>query len=210
MRDSLLQVLLMIQAVAPVLTVGADHAWKLLQRCYVMRFTSNAAQDQYNEAYARPNFNLQQRVADVMLNVSPAHCRYVQHTVVHTMPDDPSTCVVVMQVTVALMFGSGMPLCYIIAVGIFLFTILVERYALIKLCGIANRYSRQLPDAIIGGTWSCTSCSTSPPPTLAHMHMWCSCHSYCHVPSPHRSPTTLGGPGPLHLWHLDAHILQGR
>jgi hypothetical protein len=54
------------------------------------------------------------------------------------------------QVTVALMFGSGMPLCYLIAVCIFLFTAAVERYALIRLCGIANRYSRQLPDAIIG------------------------------------------------------------
>jgi hypothetical protein len=69
---------MMIQALTPVMTVAADLAWKITQRCYVTRCTSNAAQDQYNEAFARPNFNLQQRVADIMLNVSRERGQQVQ------------------------------------------------------------------------------------------------------------------------------------
>ncbi|KAJ9508119.1 hypothetical protein QJQ45_021456, partial [Haematococcus lacustris] len=72
-RDNARRVLLMIQVFTPLLTIAWDVAFKLAQRCLA----------KFDEAFARPEFSLQERVADAMLNI-----------------------------TLALLFGSGMPIAY--------------------------------------------------------------------------------------------------
>jgi hypothetical protein len=78
-------------------------------------------QDEYNEAFAPPEFALAQRVADLML-----------------------VC------CVALMFGSGMPFCYLIALVVVLATAYAERWAIMRLCAVSSRYAHQLPGLVIG------------------------------------------------------------
>ena len=53
------------------------------------------------------------------------------------------------QVSVALLFCSGMPLCAGVVVLVFAITNLVDRWALISLMTV-TRYSAQLPDLILG------------------------------------------------------------
>lgn len=78
------------------------------------------AQSDYNRAFARPELSLAQRVADAMVSAS-----------------------------VALMFGSGIPLLYPIALGVFVTTLVVDR--LMRLCTVTYRYHKRLPELMIGG-----------------------------------------------------------
>eukprot|EP00798_Chlamydomonas_sp_ICE-L_P025857 gene25857-11529_t len=115
-------ILLMINILQPVgaftCADGASGKWS---RFWVARCMDSPGQDQYNDAFARPSFDLQNRVADAMLNL-----------------------------TIAMVFASGMPLCYPIAMVIFLVKGLVERYTLTRVCRTSSRYGTELCGLIIG------------------------------------------------------------
>ncbi|KAL6752998.1 hypothetical protein V8C86DRAFT_2738175 [Haematococcus lacustris] len=113
-------VLLMIQVFTPLLTIAWDVAFKLAQRCLVMRCNPRPSQAKFDEAFARPEFSLQERVADAMLNI-----------------------------TLALLFGSGMPIAYALVLLILISTSLFERYALTKMCSVTARYGKRLPALIL-------------------------------------------------------------
>lgn len=72
------------------------------------------------ERNPRPQFTLEQRAADILFNL-----------------------------TLALLFGSGMPLCYLIAAAYIGVTLLWDRLSLLGLRQPAQRYSKQLPRAIM-------------------------------------------------------------
>ncbi|KAF5829937.1 hypothetical protein DUNSADRAFT_15293 [Dunaliella salina] len=62
-------ILLFIQTIFPLVNIAIEVVVKGVQRMMVW-LNRDATQDDYNNAYNHPNFLLQQRVADVMLNVS--------------------------------------------------------------------------------------------------------------------------------------------
>lgn len=101
------------------------HWWSVLtaEHAHIQQGTHHywLLQDKFNEAYAPPEFALAQRVADLML-----------------------VC------CVALMFGSGMPFCYLIAFVVLLATAATDRCAALRVCAVTSRYAHQLPGLVIG------------------------------------------------------------
>ncbi|GAX81119.1 hypothetical protein CEUSTIGMA_g8553.t1 [Chlamydomonas eustigma] len=119
-----LLILVAINAISPVTTLWFDQGYKLCMQLF-LRLASSwdvswGTRDQYSASYSRPEFNLQQRVADILLNV-----------------------------TIAFIFGSGIPLIYVAALLGLLLQICVDRYAIVKACTVACRYSQLLPHLII-------------------------------------------------------------
>ncbi|KAF5840292.1 hypothetical protein DUNSADRAFT_17261 [Dunaliella salina] len=110
--------LLFIQTIFPLVNVAIEMLIKGV-KLGILKLKGRASQDEFDSAYAYPKFLLQQRVADVMLNVS-----------------------------VALMFCSGMPLCAAVVCIVFSVALLMDRYAMTKLMAI-NTYGPQLPRLII-------------------------------------------------------------
>lgn len=81
----------------------------------------HAPQAHFDTAWAIPRFTLEQRVADAMLNVS-----------------------------LALLFGTGMPIMYLILCVMLLVTDFVDRFFLLRANWKALRYNGQLPALMIG------------------------------------------------------------
>ena len=115
-----LQILLMITAVCPLLDIAFDFSVKWVQRCFLINCWENGSQANYDAAFRPPSFDLASHVSDIMLNM-----------------------------TVALVFGSGMPLCYIIVLIMLQLQYWLDRVAITRLCIMATRYSKQLPKLII-------------------------------------------------------------
>ena len=94
----------------------------MFQRCTLLLFPSDQAstRDRYIEAFAPPDFNLQQRVADAML-----------------------------MVMLGLTFGSGLPLVYCITAVSLIVQGVVDRHALMR-CKVSSRYDAELPRLMIG------------------------------------------------------------
>mmetsp|Transcript_8781 Transcript_8781/g.23606 ORF Transcript_8781/g.23606 Transcript_8781/m.23606 type:complete len:1501 (+) Transcript_8781:117-4619(+) len=110
--------LLFIQTIFPLVNVGIEMMIRGI-KLGILLLKGRASQDEFDSAYAYPKFLLQQRVADVMLNVS-----------------------------VALMFCSGMPLCAAVVCVVFSVALLMDRYAITNLMAV-NTYGPQLPRLII-------------------------------------------------------------
>jgi len=112
-------VLLFIQLIIPFVNIIIEFTIKGIKRTLV-KCNEDATQDEFNSAYNYPQFLLQQRVADLMLNVS-----------------------------VAMLFYSGMPLCAAVVILVFAITNLVDRWAVVSLMTV-TRYGSQLPSLILG------------------------------------------------------------
>mmetsp|Transcript_24198 Transcript_24198/g.66238 ORF Transcript_24198/g.66238 Transcript_24198/m.66238 type:complete len:1512 (-) Transcript_24198:750-5285(-) len=112
-------ILLFIQTIFPLVNICIEVILKGVQRM-VVRLKRDATQDDYNNAYNHPQFLLQQRIADVMLNVS-----------------------------VALLFCSGMPLCAAVVILVFGVASVMDRWAITHLMTV-TRYGSALPRLILG------------------------------------------------------------
>lgn len=82
---------------------------------------SPRAQSQYDEAWSRPRFTLEQRTADLLLNAA-----------------------------LALLFGSGMPLCYLVFAVYLVAADVCDRWALTRLSGVVPRYGKGLSRLVMG------------------------------------------------------------
>ncbi|MEW5297145.1 MAG: hypothetical protein WDW36_000372 [Sanguina aurantia] len=116
-----IMVLMLINCITPVLNVFLTLAKKWLSRFWVSRCMRNASQAHFDTAWAIPRFTLEQRVADAMLNTS-----------------------------LALLFGTGMPIVYLILFVTLLVTDLVDRFFLLRENWKALRYNGELPTLVIG------------------------------------------------------------
>lgn len=105
---------------SPLLQLLTDLSFKWAERCKLLHCSETGGQDQFNFAWQRPEFTLEQRTADVLLNL-----------------------------TLALVFGSGMPICYLLAAAYFLVAYYVDRWALTRVCH-ATRYSTAMPKLVMG------------------------------------------------------------
>lgn len=114
-----LMILLFIQTIFPLINVLLEFIKSWVKRA-LLRFNTEATQDAFDSAFQYPDFLLQQRVADVMLNVS-----------------------------VALLFCSGMPLCAGVVVVVFCVASLMDRFAVTSVMHV-TRYDAQLPRLILG------------------------------------------------------------
>lgn len=93
---------------------------KLAARCRVAACTAHAPQSDYNAAFKSADFTLDDRTADLMLNV-----------------------------TLALMFATGMPLLYPILFFALLLQQLAERHAVANVCSTPVRYNTSLPYLVV-------------------------------------------------------------
>ncbi|MEW5314470.1 MAG: hypothetical protein WDW38_005967 [Sanguina aurantia] len=116
-----IMVLMLINCITPGLNVFFTLAKKWLSRIWVSRCMRNASQAHFDTAWAIPRFTLEQRVADAMLNIS-----------------------------LALLFGTGMPIVYLILFVMLLVTDLVDRFFLLRENWKALRYNGELPTLVIG------------------------------------------------------------
>ncbi|KAG2447732.1 hypothetical protein HYH02_007192 [Chlamydomonas schloesseri] len=116
-----IMILMCINVASPLVNIATEAAWQALLRCRVHFCLTWPLQGDYDEAWARPRFTLEHRTADLLLNAS-----------------------------LALLFGSGMPLLYLVFAGYLLVAELADRWALTKLCAGSPRYSKGLMRLVMG------------------------------------------------------------
>ncbi|KAG2449462.1 hypothetical protein HYH02_005607 [Chlamydomonas schloesseri] len=115
-------ILMMINVTSPFVRTIVEYSVKFAMRIRLLfcHCGGLAAPEAYNIAWRTPQFTLEQRTADILFNL-----------------------------TLALMFGSGMPLCYLIC-AVYLFTTFWwDRVSLLSLDQPSQRYSRVLPYVIL-------------------------------------------------------------
>ncbi|PNW77912.1 hypothetical protein CHLRE_10g456600v5 [Chlamydomonas reinhardtii] len=115
-------ILMMINVTSPFVRTIVEYSIKFAMRVQLLfcHCGSLSAPEGYNIAWRTPQFTLEQRTADILFNL-----------------------------TLALMFGSGMPLCYLIC-AVYLFTTFWwDRLSLLSLHQPTQRYSRVLPYVIM-------------------------------------------------------------
>ncbi|GIM10369.1 hypothetical protein Vretimale_14115 [Volvox reticuliferus] len=108
-------ILMIINVSGPLLNLLLDEALLIARRCWVLYCIKWPLQSDYDVAWSRPRFTLAQRIADLLLNVS-----------------------------LALLFGSGMPLLYLVLAVYVMASELADRWALTRLCRGAPRYNTGL------------------------------------------------------------------
>ncbi|GLC33556.1 hypothetical protein PLESTM_000084200 [Pleodorina starrii] len=115
-------ILMMINVAGPLIrsVVDASVKWALRAKLLYGHMGKLSAPEDYNAAFRTQQFTLESRISDVLFNV-----------------------------TLALLFGSGMPLCYLIAAAYLLAVFWWDRAALLSRSQPAQRYNKQLPRAII-------------------------------------------------------------
>ncbi|KAG2430235.1 hypothetical protein HXX76_010333 [Chlamydomonas incerta] len=116
-----IMILMLINTASPLVNIATEAAWQAFLRCRVHYCLTWPLQGDYDEAWARPRFTLEHRTADLLLNAS-----------------------------LALLFGSGMPLLYLVFAGYLLVAELADRWALTKLCSGSPRYSKGLMRLVMG------------------------------------------------------------
>lgn len=105
---------------SPILELLTDFSFKWSERCILLHCSKRGGQDQYNHAWLKPAFRLEQRTADMLLNIS-----------------------------LAMLFGSGMPVCYLLTAIYLMVAYVCDRWALTKVCQ-ATRYSAAMPRLVMG------------------------------------------------------------
>ncbi|MEW5306486.1 MAG: hypothetical protein WDW36_008945 [Sanguina aurantia] len=114
-----IQILLIVNLSSPLVMLVSDWSFMKAMR-FLVYHTESSTQEDYNQAWANIPFTMEQRAADAMLNIS-----------------------------LALLFGSGMPLVYLFAMLQFLVQNLVDRAVLTKVCSKGTRYSSQLAGQVL-------------------------------------------------------------
>ncbi|GLC71210.1 hypothetical protein PLESTF_001090500 [Pleodorina starrii] len=113
-------ILMMINVGSPLLTLAVEALLQTARQCCVRYCITWPLQSDYDTAWAKPRFTLAQRVADLLLNVS-----------------------------LAMLFGSGMPLLYLVLAVYLLVAELADRWAITKLCCSAPRYNTGLTQLVM-------------------------------------------------------------
>ncbi|GIL52929.1 hypothetical protein Vafri_8662 [Volvox africanus] len=115
-------ILMMINVAGPLIRSFVDIAvkWVMRTRLLYVHMGKLAAPEDYNAAFRNRQFTLEERISDVLFNL-----------------------------TLALLFGSGMPLCYLIAAVYVLVAIWWDRLNLLAWRQPAQRYHTNLPIAIM-------------------------------------------------------------
>ncbi|KAG2492376.1 hypothetical protein HYH03_009324 [Edaphochlamys debaryana] len=144
-------ILMCINCASPLLNALSDELWQKALRCRVRHCLRWPLQADFDTAWARPVFTLEQRTADLLLNAC-----------------------------LALMFGSGMPLLYLVLFVYLLVAELADRWALTKLCAGSPRYGKGLMKLVMG---------LLPWMLVAHCAFGLWMHTYFKVVAPD------GGPG---------------
>ncbi|GFR43532.1 hypothetical protein Agub_g4628 [Astrephomene gubernaculifera] len=110
-----IMILMLINCASPLLNLAVEGGLLAALRLRVRYILAWPLQADYDAAWARPRFTLEQRTADLLLNAS-----------------------------LALLFGSGMPLCFLLLVVYLAVAEAADRWALTGLCGGAPRYNTGL------------------------------------------------------------------
>eukprot|EP00198_Chlamydomonas_reinhardtii_P006097 XP_001695433.1 predicted protein [Chlamydomonas reinhardtii] len=152
-----IMILMLINTASPLLNIATEAAWQALLRCRVHYCLTWPLQGDFDEAWARPRFTLEHRTADLLLNAS-----------------------------LALLFGSGMPLLYLVFAGYLLVAELADRWALTKLCSGSPRYSKGLMRLVMG---------LLPWMAVAHCAFGLWMHTYFQVVAPADATGALVGGG---------------
>ncbi|GLI61618.1 hypothetical protein VaNZ11_004036 [Volvox africanus] len=113
-------ILMIINISGPLLNLLLEEALLISRRCCVLYCIAWPLQSDYDVAWSRPRFTLAQRIADLLLNVS-----------------------------LALLFGSGMPLLYLVLALYVIAAELADRWALTRLCRGAPRYNTGLMKVVM-------------------------------------------------------------
>ncbi|GLI61617.1 hypothetical protein VaNZ11_004035 [Volvox africanus] len=113
-------ILMIINISGPLLNLLLEEALLISRRCCVLYSIAWPLQSDYDVAWSRPRFTLAQRIADLLLNVS-----------------------------LALLFGSGMPLLYLVLALYVIAAELADRWALTRLCRGAPRYNTGLMKVVM-------------------------------------------------------------
>ncbi|PNH10237.1 hypothetical protein TSOC_003037 [Tetrabaena socialis] len=116
-----IMILMIINTVGPLLTVAVEQLLQAFLRFRVLHCMCWPVQADFDRAWARPRFTLEQRTADLLLNAA-----------------------------LALLFGSGMPLLYLVFLLYLFVAELADRWALTRLCGNAPRYNKGLSRLVMG------------------------------------------------------------
>ncbi|KAG2433251.1 hypothetical protein HXX76_008319 [Chlamydomonas incerta] len=117
-----IMILMMINVTAPFVRTIVEYSIKFAMRLRLLfcHCGGLSAPEGYNIAWRTPQFTLEQRTADILFNL-----------------------------TLALLFGSGMPLCYLICAVYLLVLFWWDRMSLLSLHQPTQRYSRVLPYVIM-------------------------------------------------------------
>ncbi|GIL83284.1 hypothetical protein Vretifemale_12126 [Volvox reticuliferus] len=115
-------ILMMINVAGPLILSSVDVAVKLAMRAQLLyvHMGKLASPEDYNAAFRNRQFTLEERISDVLFNL-----------------------------TLAFLFGSGMPLCYLIVAVYVLVAIWWDRLNLLAWRQPAQRYQTDLPIAIM-------------------------------------------------------------
>ncbi|KXZ44892.1 hypothetical protein GPECTOR_61g845 [Gonium pectorale] len=125
-------ILMLLNLVSPLLNMAIDWAWQLALRCRLRFCVAWPLQADYDTAWARPRFTLEQRTAGK------------QQGFILRGQD------LLLNATLAMLFGTGMPLLYLVFFAYLMVAEAADRWALTKLTGGAPRYSKGLLRLVLG------------------------------------------------------------